>query len=42
MCRGCLFVQVDVESGGDIDGCFKQDIIEELTKLVLQIVEATV
>jgi len=30
MCRGCVFVQVDEESGGDIDGCFKADIIEDL------------
>lgn len=30
MCRGCLFVKIDEESGGDIDGCLKEDIIEEL------------
>lgn len=30
MCRGCLFVKVDIPSGGDIDGCLKEDIIEEL------------
>jgi hypothetical protein len=29
MCRGCLFVKVDIPSGGDIDGCLKQDIIDE-------------
>ena len=29
MCRGCLFVKVDVPSGGDIDGCLKQDVIDE-------------
>lgn len=30
MCRGCLFVIVDIPSGGDIDGCHKQEILEEL------------
>jgi len=29
MCRGCLFVQVDEESG-DIDGCWKADIFEDM------------
>ena len=30
MCRGCLFVKVDVPSGGDIDGCcLKQGVIDE-------------
>ena len=29
MCRGCLFVQVD-ESSGDIDGCWKDDIFDDL------------
>jgi membrane protein involved in colicin uptake len=29
MCRGCLFVKVDVSSGGDIDGCIKNDVIDE-------------
>ena len=30
MCRGCLFVIVDIESGGDIDGCWKMEILEDL------------
>lgn len=30
MCRGCLFVIVDIPSGGDIDGCHKIEILEEL------------
>lgn len=30
MCRGCLFVIVDIPSGGDIDGCWKLEILEEL------------
>ena len=28
MCRGCLFVIVDIPSGGDIESCWKQEIIE--------------
>ncbi len=27
-CRGCIFVIVDEESGGDIDGCMKDNIID--------------
>ena len=30
MCRGCLFVIVDIDSGGDIDGCWKIEILEDL------------
>ena len=30
MCRGCLFVIVDIPSGGDIDGCCKMEILEEI------------
>ena len=30
MCRGCLFVIVDIPSGGDIDGCWKMNILEDL------------
>ena len=28
-CRGCLFVKVDVPSGGDVDDCFKDRLIGE-------------
>ena len=28
-CRGCLFVKVDIPSGGDIDDCFKDRLIGE-------------
>ncbi len=29
-CRGCLFVKVDVPSGGDIDGCRKEALLDSL------------
>jgi len=29
-CRDCLLVKVDDPSGGDIDGCLRDDIIDEL------------
>ena len=30
MCRGCLFVIIDIASGGDIDGCWKLEIVQQL------------
>ncbi|MHA1286007.1 MAG: hypothetical protein ACTSPB_01265 [Candidatus Thorarchaeota archaeon] len=32
MCRGCFFVKIDIPSGGDIDGCYKKLIIEDLVR----------
>ena len=29
-CRDCVLVKVDEESGGDIDGCLRDDIIDEI------------
>jgi len=36
MCRGCLFVIVDFESG-DIDGCLKVEALEELEQEGLKV-----
>jgi hypothetical protein len=35
-CRDCLFVKVDIASGGDIDGCLKVDILNEFKCKVLE------
>lgn len=29
-CRDCVLVKVDEASGGDVDGCLREDIIDEL------------